>query len=106
MRRNPGYCEQLLWAELRGRKLCGFKFKRQHLISGYIVDFVCLEMKLVVELDGGIHKLKREGDSIRDAVLQTLGYRVLRFGNEEFLRDISLTLRTISRALNFPSPPR
>jgi very-short-patch-repair endonuclease len=99
MRHDPMYCEQLLWNELRDRKLGGFKFKREHLIDRYIADFVCVEKKLIVELDGGIHKLKREADGVRDAALQTLGYRVLRITNEELMRDLPATLQTIQHAL-------
>ncbi|HEX3653738.1 MAG TPA: DUF559 domain-containing protein [Rhizomicrobium sp.] len=99
MRRDPMYCERLLWSELRDRKLDGFKFKRQHLIASYIVDFACLDRKLVVELDGGIHKLKRESDAVRDAVLQTLGYSVLRITNEDLLRDLASALLPIREAL-------
>ncbi len=99
MRRDPVYCERLLWSELRDRKLDGFKFKRQHLIGSYIVDYVCLEQKLIVELDGGIHKLRVEEDAIRDSVLQTGGYRVLRIKNEALLRDVPDTLLKIREAL-------
>ncbi len=99
MRHDSQYCEQILWNELRDRKLNGLKFKRQHLIDRYIVDFVCVEKKLIVELDGGIHKLKQRSDAIRDAALQMLGYRVLRLANEELMRDLSTVLLTIREAL-------
>jgi very-short-patch-repair endonuclease len=99
MRHDPMYCERLLWNELRDRKLNGFKFKRQHLIGAYIADFTCVERKLIVELDGGIHKLKQEADAVRDAVLQGFGYRVLRITNEELTRDLSAALLTIRDAL-------
>jgi very-short-patch-repair endonuclease len=95
MRRDPMYGERLLWSELRDRKLDGFKFKRQHLIGRYIVDYVCLEQTLIVELDGGIHRLKAAEDAVRDAVLQTEGYRVLHLKNEDLLRDLPAALTTI-----------
>jgi very-short-patch-repair endonuclease len=99
MRHDSKYCERLLWGELRDRKLNGFKFKRQHLIEKYIADFACVEKKLVVELDGGIHKLKQDSDDIRDAAVRTLGYRVLRITNEELMRDLPAALLTIRHAL-------
>jgi very-short-patch-repair endonuclease len=99
MRHDPMYCERLLWNELRDRKLDRFKFKRQHLIASYIVDFICLEGKLIVEIDGGIHTLKREADAVRDAALRTLGYRVLRITNDELMRDLPTVLLTIREAL-------
>ncbi|HSC19436.1 MAG TPA: DUF559 domain-containing protein [Rhizomicrobium sp.] len=99
MRHDPKYCERLLWNELRDRKLDGFKFKRQHLVGRYIADFVCLDTNLIVELDGGIHKLKHEADAIRDAGLQTQGYRVLHVQNEELMRDLETVLLTIREAL-------
>lgn len=95
MRHDSQYCERILWSELRDRKLNGLKFKRQHLIARYIADFVCVEKKLIVELDGGIHKLKQRSDTIRDAALQMLGYRVLRIANEDLMRDLPVVLRTI-----------
>jgi very-short-patch-repair endonuclease len=99
MRHDPPSCERLLWSELRDRKLDGLKFKRQHLIGRYIADFVCLEKNLVVELDGGIHKLKQEADAVRDATLQTFGYRVLRISNDELMRDVPLVLQRIRSRL-------
>jgi very-short-patch-repair endonuclease len=111
MRRDPVYVERLFWTHIRDRKLAGFKFKRQHPIGSYIADFVCLEQKLIVELDGGIHRLKAESDAVRDAVLQTQGYRVLRFTNAEVLGDVPTVLMIIRHALQSaapspqPSPP-
>ena len=68
-----------------------------------------MEKKLIVELDGGIHKLKREADAVRDAALQARGYRTLRISNEELIRDLSAALLMIREALRndlqFPSPP-
>jgi 5-methyltetrahydrofolate--homocysteine methyltransferase len=99
IRHDPMYWERLLWSELRNRKLDGFKFKRQHPIGRYIVDFVCLERQLILELDGGIHKLKREADAARDAALQTFGYRTLRVTNEELMREFPSALQIIRSAL-------
>ena len=83
LRRQPTAAEQLLWAQLRDRRLDGFKFRRQRPIGPYVADFVCLEQKLIVEVDGEPHELTVAHDTVRDAKLRTAGYRVLRFRNDE-----------------------
>ena len=83
-RKNPTPAEKLLWERLRDRKPGGFKFRRQHpLLGRFVVDFYCPEGRLVIELDGGVHRLRVEEDRIRQAELERAGYRVLRFGNDE-----------------------
>jgi very-short-patch-repair endonuclease len=86
MRRNPTDAERRLWSILRAGRLEGLKFKRQQPIAGYIVDFVCLELKLIVEADGSQHA-EPEADTTRDAALTALGYRVLRFWNNDILTN-------------------
>jgi len=71
--------EQKLWQNLRNRQLGGFKFRRQHPIGPYIVDFVCLEKRIIVEADGGQHASDKNADISRDDYLKKKGYRVLRF---------------------------
>ena len=87
-RREPTLTESMIWSDLRNRQL-GYKFRRQHPIGPYIVDFVCLSAKLIVELDGWTHDLKQYqlGDTIRQLWLESEGYRVLRFDDEEVLED-------------------
>ena len=89
--------EALLWRVLRGRSLAGFKFVRQQPIGPYFADFVCREQKLVVELDGATHSADEElrHDARRTQFLQALGYRVLRFANEEVYRNLDGVLETI-----------
>src|SRR3990167_5968450 len=76
--------EKILWLELRDSKL-GYKFKRQHSIGGYILDFYCSECKLIVEIDGASHSNAeaREYDKVRDTYFRELGYKTVRFLNEE-----------------------
>src|SRR4051812_31071235 len=88
MRHDPVYVERLFWSYIRDRKLGGWKFRRQVPIGPYIVDYVCAQKKVVVELDGGVHKLQSERDKKRDACLRGCGYIVLRFENNEVLRDL------------------
>jgi very-short-patch-repair endonuclease len=82
LRRNATDAEQRLWALLRSRRFLGYKFRRQHLIPPYIVDFCCVEKRLVVELDGGQHVQIVEHDARRTADLERRGFRVVRFWND------------------------
>jgi very-short-patch-repair endonuclease len=80
--------EQAMWHVLKGRQISGLKFRRQHPFGDYILDFVCLESKLVIEVDGGQHSDNKEYDAIRTDVLQQAGLKVLRFWNNEVLQEI------------------
>ena len=97
LRQESTEAEKLLWAELRNRKLNGWKFRRQHPLDKFIVDFYCNEKKLVVELDGSVHseKINKEYDEARTAMLSGLNVIVLRFKNEEVVNDIKDTLKKI-----------
>jgi very-short-patch-repair endonuclease len=95
--------EQYLWRHIRGRQMEGFKFRRQHPIGGYVVDFVNLENRLVVELDGSQH-LNNPKDKIRDEWLKAEGYRVLRFWDNEVFNNIEGILNVIQAALLNPHP--
>lgn len=90
LRKNQTTQEQKLWNILRNRKLLGYKFKRQYPIGNYIVDFVCKELKLIIELDGGQHNTT-EGviyDKKRTEYLQAAGYKILRFWNTDIDKNI------------------
>jgi len=91
--------ESLLWERLRGRRAGGFRFRRQHSIGRYIVDFYCAEKDLVVEVDGPIHEHNQEEDASRQAFLESLGLRVIRFTNDEVMGDIEAVARRIVAAL-------
>ena len=101
MRHNATDAEEALWQKLRNRSL-GDKFRRQHLIEDYIVDFVNLENKLVIEVDGGYHSEKEqiEFDELRTKYLNFFGFKVIRFTNEEVLQNIENVLEKIKRELN------
>ena len=99
LRQNSTDAERLLWRHLRNRQLAGFKFRRQVVIGRYIVDFCCLEQKLVVELDGGQHVDNVEYDDARTAYLESLGYRVIRFWNDDALVRTSDVLEQVLLAL-------
>jgi len=104
MRHEPVQAEKLFWSEIRNRKLGGFKFKRQVPLGPYIVDFVCLDENVIVELDGPLHNDRTQYDANRDALLRELGYRVLRFANDDVGGDFAGVLATILHALRGGAP--
>lgn len=87
LRKRATNVENYLWRFLRNRQLEGFKFRRQEPIGRYIVDFVCYERKLVIEVDGGQHAVNKEKDEERDKWLRSQGYEVLRFWDNEVLKN-------------------
>ncbi|MBM2846469.1 MAG: hypothetical protein HW407_1781, partial [Bacteroidetes bacterium] len=101
LRKEQTEAEEKLWQQLRNQKL-GFKFRRQHAIGEFIVDFVCIEKKLVMELDGEVHKEQREYDAERTRILNTRGFRVIRFWNSEVTSSIENVLNRIKHAMKTP----
>ena len=99
MRKNLTDAEKKLWRYLRLKNIEGSKFRRQHPIGKYIVDFVCLEMRLIVEVDGGQHGEQIAYDNERTQWLESEGYRVLRFWNNEVLEDVEVVAEEIVQAL-------
>ena len=99
MRREPTPAEALLWTHLRNRQLCGYHFHRQHQIDRFIVDFVCLQSKLVIEVDGAIHQQQVEADLEREQILKSLGYRSIRFTNDQVLDETDQVLEKILASL-------
>ena len=95
LRKNATDAERLLWKYLRARQLYVLKFRRQHPIDNYIVDFICIEKKLIIELDGGQHAMNKEKDIKRDNTLKDKGYKVVRFWNNEVLSNIVNVLDVI-----------
>lgn len=104
LRKNMTDAEQLLWRHFRDRQLGGYKFRRQHPIGTFVVDFVCLEKKLVIEVDGGQHAKQLESDVRRSDYLKEKGYRVLRFWNNEVLQKSESVLSVILSSLNEEPP--
>ena len=98
--------ENILWYHLRNRNFQHHKFRRQHVLCSYIVDFVCLEKRLVIELDGGQHVESTQYDLARTLKLEADGFRVLRFWNNELFNNIDSVLEIIDEALNTPHPPQ
>jgi very-short-patch-repair endonuclease len=95
MRSRMTPAEELLWEELRAKRLEGFHFRRQQVIEGFIVDFYCHQARLVIEVDGGIHQQTMEYDKERDFLLKTKGLLVLRIENNEIVNNLSDVLERI-----------
>ncbi len=100
-RREMTESERILWNALRN-SIQGFKFRRQHPIGDYIADFVCLSKKTVIEVDGSYHNSneQQQNDQIRTDYLQTRGFRVIRFENEEVNSNIKGVIQSIIEELN------
>jgi len=98
LRSHPTVAEDYLWKRLRRRQLGGWKFRRQHSVGSYVLDFYCPEVRLGIELDGTVHRdpLRSAYDAARQAWLEAQGIRVLRFRNEEVLRQLDLVLGAIT----------
>jgi len=105
-RRAPTPEEDIIWKELRNRSLDGYKFRRQHPISGYIPDFVCLEKKLIIEIDGGYHNTHEQKifDTARESWLKEYGYTLLRFSNDDVKKNLPAVLKKIREGLSDSSP--
>jgi very-short-patch-repair endonuclease len=97
--------EHLLWGCLRRKQLCGFRFRRQHPVERFVLDFYCCEAKLAIELDGGQHNEPeaRFRDKERTACLERQGIKVIRFWNSEVLNNLEGALARIYSALLHPS---
>ena len=100
-RKKPTLAETYLWEHLRKEQL-GLDFRRQHIIYDYIVDFVCLDKMLIIEVDGAYHveREQMEDDEVRTAHLEQIGFRVVRFSNEEVLYNLGSVLDRIRHELN------
>ncbi|MBN2093856.1 MAG: endonuclease domain-containing protein [Candidatus Zambryskibacteria bacterium] len=100
LRKNQTKTEEKLWWYLKDKRL-GIKFRRQHSIGGYILDFICKEKKLIIEIDGRVHLKKdnKEYDKVRDKYFEELNYKVLRFTNDEVENGVKEIIDVIKRYL-------
>jgi very-short-patch-repair endonuclease len=103
LRINPTEAEQLLWQRLRKNQLF-VKFRRQHAIERFIVDFYCHEFSLIIEIDGDIHQYQKEEDNLRQEFLEASGFKVIRFSNDEVMKNIDEVIEKIKRELTPPLP--
>ena len=103
MRKNATDAEHKLWSVLRSRQLDGFQFRKQVEIDGYVVDFLCAERRLIIEVDGGQHTPER--DARRTACLENQGFRLIRFWNHDVLQNLDGVWTMIEEALTTPPHP-
>ncbi len=101
LRSNQTDAQNILWRHLRGRRFMGWKIRRQHVLKGYIVDFVCLEHNLVIELDGGQHVEQKTYDDRRSKTLEQDRFTIIRFWNNDILNSLEDVLLSI---LSTPHP--
>ena len=97
LRQRTTIAENLLWQQLRDKKLNGLKFRRQHAISKFIADFYCHEKKLVIEVDGSVHEIAevKENDAAKEGWFTELGLKVIRFTNEQIVTEMHKVLKEI-----------
>ena len=100
LRWNPTDAERLLWKHLRRRRVDGYRFRRQRPFGPYVCDFICLEAKLIIELDGSQHVEQAAYDAQRDHFMRSYGFRVLRFWNGHVASETEAVLDTIFAALH------
>ncbi|MEZ5785835.1 MAG: DUF559 domain-containing protein [Xanthobacteraceae bacterium] len=106
LRRRQTDAERQLWFRLRDRRLVGLKFKRQVPVGTFVVDFLCADARLIVELDGGQHQARSQADANRTSTLEKMGYLVVRYWNNDVLSNIDGVLQDIVATLpREPSPP-
>ena len=105
LRRDDTSAEHTMWACLRRHNLAGFKFRRQQVIAGFIADFYCAEVGLVVELDGAIHATQTVADAERDKLLTDRGLRLIRFTNDRVDSDLEAVLHELEATLRERSAP-
>jgi very-short-patch-repair endonuclease len=107
LRNDMTYHEKLLWERLKGKQICGVRFRRQHPVNFFIADFYCHQVKLVLEVDGEIHKDKIEYDDGRSAEMEKFGIVIIRFTNYEVENSIQNVIKKIETIVNdrLKSPP-
>ncbi|MDP2242365.1 MAG: endonuclease domain-containing protein [Burkholderiales bacterium] len=105
LRSNQTEAEQWLWYHLRAHRFMGLKFKRQKPMGRYIVDFACLERRLIIELDGGQHAEQMAYDQHRDAWLRSQGFTVLRFWNNDVMQQMEGVLEQIRCTVTLSPTP-
>jgi len=105
LRKNQTGAERRLWFLLRKRSFLGFKFRPQYVVQGYIVDFICFEKKIIIELDGGQHTEQQQYDNERTRVLEQEGFKVIRFWNFEVFTQTKNVLDAIYFAMGIEDVP-
>jgi very-short-patch-repair endonuclease len=107
LRKNMTYAEKLLWNKLKNKQICNLRFRRQHPITNFIADFYCHTARLVIEIDGEIHKGQIEYDQGRTTEMECFDIQVLRFNNKEIENNMESVLKLIEKTIikRLESPP-
>jgi len=95
LRQNQTPTEKIIWEKLRNRKFLNLKFRRQHPIDNFIVDFYCAELSFIIEIDGKVHEKQKEYDEFRQNLIERQGYQFLRITNSEIITDVNILLEKI-----------
>ena len=108
LRKEATLPEKIVWDELRDRKFLGLKFRRQHVLRGYVVDFYCAELRLAIEIDGKVHDRQKDYDDIRQELIEFKDISFIRVFATDMLRSPQVLLERIRDHLTprTPSPPR
>jgi very-short-patch-repair endonuclease len=107
LRKEQTKTEKMVWELIRNRKIMGLKFRRQQVIEGFVVDFYCNDLRLGIEIDGGIHSKQQDYDRLRQEILESESIRIIRITNEEIEADNKLIIKKIKQLLiqhNLPLP--
>jgi very-short-patch-repair endonuclease len=99
LRKGQTLTEAKVWAVLKNRKCLGLKFRRQHVIEGFVVDFYCTEKRLAIEIDGGIHNKRKDYDRLRQAEIEAKSIKVIRIGNDELTSE-KVLVNKIKKAIS------
>jgi len=92
--------EAVVWEQLRNRKFMQLKFRRQHVLEGFVVDFYCHELRLAIEIDGAVHDKQKDYDALRQLLIESEDIRFIRITNDEIHRDINILFEKIKSLLN------
>ena len=107
LRKEQTKTEKIVWELLRNRKFMNLKFRRQHVIEGFVLDFYCHGLKLGIEIDGGIHLKRKDYDMLRQEAIESKGINIIRITNKEINKNKKLILKRIDKLINratIPSP--
>lgn len=91
--------EAIVWEQLRNRKFMDLKFRRQHVIEGFVVDFYCHQLRIAIEIDGAVHNKQKDYDALRQMLIESKDIRFIRVTNDEVHRDINILLKRIKENL-------
>lgn len=105
LRKEQTKSEKIVWELLRKRKFCNCKFRRQHVIEGFVLDFYCHELKLGVEVDGSVHNNRKEYDRLRQEIIESEGISIIRFSNKEIAKDITNVMRKLEEIIKYLQVP-